>query len=136
MRRRRLGVAIAALAAAGSTPLVAAGFTGAPICPSSGTLATLIAFNSSVIPGCTIQGLTYSGFSWTAGITNTTTVAPGLITYTATDSTGVLDFFSAAFNISGSNVLNYTLQYVVDPPPIIIRAFDENLFDDPPTGAG
>jgi hypothetical protein len=134
MRSVRLAVAI--LAAAGACHLRAAGITGAQTCPSSGTLVTLIGFNSNAIPGCTINGLTYSGFSWTPGITNTTTVTPEQVTYTADDTSGLLNFFSTQFNISGSNVLFYTLQYIVDPPPIIIRAFDENLFDDPPVFPG
>lgn len=134
MRRRRLGLVIAILAIAVAVDLRAAGFTGAPACPSNGTLATLISFNSNLIPGCTIHGLTYSGFSWTQ--TGTNALTPNSVNYSMNDSLGILDFTSSLFTVTGSDTLIYTLEYVVDPPPIIIRAFDEDLFTETPIAPG
>jgi hypothetical protein len=119
MRRRRLGLVIAILAIAGAVDLRAAGFTGAPACPSNGTLATLISFNSNLIPGCTIHGLTYSGFSWTQ--TGTNALTPNSVNYSVNNSLGILDFASSLFTVTGSDTLIYTLEYVVDPPPISLR---------------
>jgi hypothetical protein len=126
MRRKLFGVAVLFLGAAVSE------LRAGPCSAAGTTLQDLITLG---VTGCTINGLTYSNFSWIPGGTNNTIVSPGQVNYSATDTTGVLDFTSSAFNISGLAVLNYTLQYVVDPPPIIIR-FDQDLFDDPPTGLG
>ncbi len=131
MRRKPAGLLAGILAAAGAH-LWAGGLTGVPACPASGTLASLIALSAI---GCTINGLTYYGFTWSADSDNTVSVTPSEINYTANNSTGLLEFFSSDFSVSGSNTLDYTLEYDIDPPPVIIR-MNQTLFPDPPTGAG
>jgi hypothetical protein len=114
--------------------LRASGIANTP-CPGSGTLDQLIALNGNATPGCTIDGLNYSGFAWNETGGNTT-VAANQVSFTTSTSPGglgVLDLSSSSqFSVSGSganDALNYTLTYEIDPPPIIIRMFDQDLFD-------
>jgi PEP-CTERM motif-containing protein len=99
--------------------------------PGSGTLDQLIALNSNVTPGCTIDGLNYSAFGWNETGGNTTVLATqvSFTTSSAPGGLGLLDLSSSQFSVSGSDSLNYTLTYEIDPPPIIIRMFDQDLFD-------
>lgn len=123
----------ALLALMASTALRAAGIANTP-CPGSGTLDQLIALNSNVTPGCSIDGLNYSAFAWNETGGNTT-VASNQVNFTTSTSPGglgLLDLSSSSFSVSGSganDALNYTLTYEIDPPPIIIRMFDQDLFD-------
>jgi hypothetical protein len=114
--------------------MCAAGITNVQ-CPTSGTLADLIALNSDPTPGCTIDGLNYSAFSWTQSPGSTTSLAASQVSFTTSITPGMLgtlDWTSSGFSVSGSNTLIYTLSYEIDPPPIIIRAFDQEMFTDPP----
>src|SRR5580700_11212461 len=108
-----------------------------PPCPGSGTLDQLIALNSNVTPGCTIDGVNYSGFAWNETGGNTTVLASqvSFTTSTMPGGFGVLDLSSSQFSVSGTGALNYTLTYEIDPPPIIIRMFDQDL-SDPVTSPG
>ena len=110
--------------------LRAAGIANTP-CPGSGTLDQLIALNSNATPGCTIDGLNYSAFAWneTGGDTTVAANQVSFTTNTMPGGLGVLDFSSSQFSVTGTNSLNYTLTYEIDPPPIIIRMFDQDLFD-------
>jgi hypothetical protein len=111
--------------------LRASGIANTP-CPGSGTLEQLIALNGNATPGCTIDGLNYSGFAWTKSGSSTTSLAASQVNFTTSStpgSLGVLDFSSSGFSVTGSNSLIYTLTYEIDPPPIIIRDFDQDLFD-------
>jgi hypothetical protein len=119
--------------------LRASGIANTP-CPGSGTLQQLINLNGNATPGCTIDGLNYSGFAWNE-IGGNTAVAASQVSFTTSStpgSLGVLDISSAAFTVSGSganDALDYALTYEIDPPPIIIRSFDQDLFD-PVTSPG
>lgn len=141
MRRKRLGivrpvVTTFVFTVGMLTALRASGITTVPTCPASGTLADLIALNGNATPGCLVGTLRYSGFSWTESAMSTTALAPNQVSFTTNPSQGVLDFNSSSFTVSGSNTLIYTLGYTIDPPPIIIRELDQNLFDDPPVFPG
>ena len=120
----------ACLALMACVALPAAGITNTP-CAASGTLAGLIALNSNSTPGCTIDGLNYSNFSWTESGSSTTSLTASQVNFTtsSTPGQGVLDWSSIGFSVTGSNTLIYTLTYEIDPPPIIIRTFTEDLFD-------
>jgi hypothetical protein len=118
------------LALAACMALRASGIANTP-CPGSGTLDQLIALNSNATPGCTIDGLNYSAFAWNETGGNTT-VAANQISFTTSTSPGglgLLDLSSSQLSVSGTGALNYTLTYEIDPPPIIIRSFDQDLFD-------
>lgn len=119
--------------------LRASGIANTP-CPGSGTLDQLVALNSNATPGCTIDGLNYSAFAWNETGGNTTVLASqvNFTTSTSPGGLGLLDISSSQFSVSGSganDALNYTLTYEIDPPPIIIRMFDQDLFD-PVTSPG
>jgi hypothetical protein len=118
------------LALTACAALRASGIANTP-CPGSGTLDQLIALNSNVTPGCTIDGLNYSAFAWNmnGGSTTVLDTQVNFTTSTMPGGLGVLDLSSTAFTVSGSGSLNYTLTYEIDPPPIIIRMFDQDLFD-------
>ena len=119
-----------------SPALRGAGIANTP-CPGSGTLDQLIALNSNLTPGCTIDGLNYSAFAWneTGGTTTVLASQVNFTTSTSPGGLGLLDLSSSQFSVSGTGSLNYTLTYEIDPPPIIIRMFDQDLFD-PVTSPG
>src|SRR5580692_8022007 len=81
---RLVGCTLLALTACIS--LRAAGIANTP-CPGSGTLDQLIALNANATPGCTIDGLNYSGFAWneTGG---DTTVAANQVSFTTSTMPG------------------------------------------------
>ena len=110
---------------------------GVPNCPSSGTLADLIAFNRGPTPGCVVNGLLYSGFSWTQ-TGGTTTLAANQVNYTASGvgEASTLFFSTSGFSVTGNDSLIYTLGYTEDPPPVIIRGLNQQLDSDPPVFPG
>jgi hypothetical protein len=108
-----------------------------PACPADGTLATLMSFDLNATPGCLINGMRYSDFSWTQ-TGGTVTLAASQINFTSIGmgQTSALDFTSSGFSVTGTDSLIYTLTYSEDPPPIIIRGVNQDMQDDPPVFPG
>lgn len=130
---RRIGAALIILA----VRVCASGIVNNP-CPTNGTLGNLIALNNNPVPGCEINGLNFSGFSWTKGPNSSTTLDPGQVDFTTdfTVNSAIITFTSSGFSVTGGNTLEYTLTYEVDPPPIIIRTVTDDLETSTPVAPG
>jgi hypothetical protein len=104
------------------------------------TTATFDVYEGLAATGCTIDNFVYKNFvfqtlSATGGAIPITSSA---ITVTPTSGGGNLNlqFTSSGFNISGTQFVQYGLDYTVDPlPPVIIR-FDDEMFAESPVAPG
>jgi len=86
-------------------------------------------------PGCAIGVFTVKGFSYSnEGVT----IPASMITVQpfAGPQGPRLDFSSGAFFVGADQKAVLTLVYNIDPPPIIIRGFDEEMFAETPAFPG
>jgi hypothetical protein len=100
----------------------------ADVCPT----ASLTSYEGLGTGGCTVTGLPFSGFNFTAlKVTGgATPVDPANITVTPVDPdvAAGLDFSSDGFDVDSGQFAQYQLSYSVDDPPII-HEFDLDLVD-------
>jgi hypothetical protein len=108
-----------------------AGSTGpsALFCPTAPT--PLQWYIDQGATGCTIGGFTYSGFQFAVQPGSTApTIAASAVTVQPAGSSTVLGirFSSHGFQVSGSDWAGYWLSYSIDPPPVIIRGFEDEYY--------
>src|SRR3982074_1996066 len=86
------------------------------------------------VTGCNIGQFTFKNFDLST-ITSTVgypATPASAVNVTPTQSATKLNlhFASSTWTVTGSEAVSYLLRYDVDPPPIIIRGFEDDLFDD------
>jgi len=107
-----------------------AGSIGPPAlaCPGAVSLQWYIDQGAT---GCMIGGFTYADFQFAVQPESTaSTVAASAVTVQSAASPTVLGmrFFSPGFQVSGSDWAGYWLSYSIDPPPVIIRGFEDEYW--------
>jgi hypothetical protein len=94
---------------------------------------TLANYLSLGVAGCTVGQFTFKNFdlSTIASSVGYPATPPGAVNVTPSQGAASLNlrFSSSSWTVSGSQTVTYLLHYDVDPPPIIIRAFEDDLFD-------
>ena len=98
-------------------------------CPAgTGSLESYIALGAT---GCTIGGFTYWDFQFAADVASTATpidASAVAVTPAASPTALGIRFSSSGFEVASGQWVVYWLTYNIDPPPVIIRGFEEKLY--------
>jgi len=108
---------------------------GAPCLPVT-TLDTYVALGAV---GCQISGLTISDVAFTSAVLfgAPPVLSDSDVTVSSGIGSGFFDMnFSAAFAAPAGTAVDYVLEYTIDPPPIVIHRFAEEMFVDSPVFPG
>ena len=128
MCARFLGIIVMAVAAVTSAQAL-------PIC-TSGTLSDFIAFGTE---GCAFGDFTLKNFDWRVirASSGYDALEPNEISASILGTEGLLSVAIASnFVAVGSEFVSYRFSYLIDPPPVIIRGFEEDMETFTPRDGG
>jgi hypothetical protein len=106
-----------------------------PVC-SGETLADFIGFGST---GCMAGEFTVKNFSWrdVRASDGYTVLGPGDVSASVINSEGSpIVQISGNFIATGNEFVSYKFAYLIDPPPVIIRGFEEEMETFTPRDGG
>ncbi len=128
------------LMAAAAWAVCAGSALAGPLGPACPLVATLDVYVTMGATGCSVGPLNFRDFGFwpVSSSPGYSPIGPTAITVTPvlSPSGPSLTFISSGFWVGSFQSVNYVLTYNIDPPPVIIRGFDEEMYTETPSAPG